>query len=180
MKAACGPRSMTLTPLPPGAVRRSRPATACARMALTRRRKISLRIAIRCIAKNIKVKPNGHHQQRPAHAWIDGRRTSRPKRLMQRVPPVDREFDDRQYGDADQSQHGGGPAAAASSSSEARQRDHAEIEEETGSSTDVSRASHTQYVPHIGLPQSEPVISARNVKAAPIGAAAFAETSARG
>ena len=47
-------------------------------------------------------------------------------------------------------------------------------------STEVSRASHTHYVPHIGLPQSEPVTSARKVNAAPIGAAAFAATSASG
>ena len=38
-------------------------------------------------------------------------------------------------------------------------------------STEVSRASHTHQVPHIGLPQSEPVTSATKVKAAPIGAA---------
>src|SRR4029079_13466716 len=38
-------------------------------------------------------------------------------------------------------------------------------------STEVSRASHSQEVPHIGRPQSEPVTRARKVKAAPIGAA---------
>ena len=47
-------------------------------------------------------------------------------------------------------------------------------------STEVSRASQTQQVPHIGLPQSEPVTRQRSVKAAPIGAAAFAATSASG
>src|SRR6185503_18752340 len=41
-------------------------------------------------------------------------------------------------------------------------------------STEVSRASHTQYVPHIGRPHSEPVIRHMNVKAAPIGAAVLA------
>ena len=35
-------------------------------------------------------------------------------------------------------------------------------------------------MPHIGRPQSEPVNSARNVKAAPSGAALFAATSASG
>ena len=39
------------------AASRSRPATACARSAFTRRRRISLRIALRCIAKNSSVKP---------------------------------------------------------------------------------------------------------------------------
>ena len=47
-------------------------------------------------------------------------------------------------------------------------------------STEVSRGSHTQNAPHIGLPHSEPVTRHRKVKVAPIGAAALAETSARG
>ena len=47
-------------------------------------------------------------------------------------------------------------------------------------STEVSRASQTHQVPHIGLPQSEPVTSASAVNAAPIGAAAFSATSASG
>ena len=46
--------------------------------------------------------------------------------------------------------------------------------------TEVSRASHTHHVPHIGLPQIEPVTSASAVKTAPIGAAAFSATSASG
>ncbi|MNT77329.1 hypothetical protein D3C72_2164310 [compost metagenome] len=46
--------------------------------------------------------------------------------------------------------------------------------------TDVSRASQTHQAPHIGLPQSEPVTSARKVKQAPIGAAARDDTSASG
>ena len=46
--------------------------------------------------------------------------------------------------------------------------------------TEVRRASHTHHVPHIGLPQIEPVTSASAVKTAPIGAAAFNETSASG
>ena len=45
---------------------------------------------------------------------------------------------------------------------------------------DVSRASHTQYVPHMGRPHSEPVTSASAVKVAPSGAAVFAATSASG
>ena len=44
--------------------------------------------------------------------------------------------------------------------------------------TDVKRASHTHQVPHMGLPQSEPVTSARNVKAVPMGAVARATTNA--
>ena len=34
--------------------------------------------------------------------------------------------------------------------------------------SEVSLASQTHQVPHIGLPQTEPVTSARNVKSAPI------------
>ena len=45
-------------------------------------------------------------------------------------------------------------------------------------SSEVSRASQTQYVPHIGLPHSEPVTRARKVNDAPTGALATATTSA--
>src|ERR1700730_18913070 len=41
-------------------------------------------------------------------------------------------------------------------------------------SIDVSRASHTQYVPHIGRPHSEPVMRQRRANAAPIGAVVLA------
>src|SRR5450631_4171469 len=41
-------------------------------------------------------------------------------------------------------------------------------------SSDVSRGSHAQYVPHIGRPQSDPVTNANNVNDAPIGADAAA------
>ena len=47
-------------------------------------------------------------------------------------------------------------------------------------STEVSRASQTQYVPHIGRPHKEPVTRHISVNAAPIGAAALAATSASG
>src|SRR5436309_6903695 len=47
-------------------------------------------------------------------------------------------------------------------------------------STEVSRASHTQYVPHMGRPHSDPVTRHISVNADPIGAAALAATSARG
>ena len=46
--------------------------------------------------------------------------------------------------------------------------------------TEVSRASQTHQVPHIGLPQIEPVASASAVNTAPIGAADFSATSASG
>ena len=42
----------------------------------------------------------------------------------------------------------------------------------------VDRASQVHQVPHIGLPQIEPVASARNVKEAPMGAQAAAAACA--
>src|SRR5580765_2124871 len=47
-------------------------------------------------------------------------------------------------------------------------------------STEVSRGSHTQNAPHIGLPHSMPVSRHSPVNTAPTGAAALAETSASG
>ena len=38
----------------------------------------------------------------------------------------------------------------------------------------MRRASHTHQVPQVGLPQSDPVHSAMNVKSAPVGASAVA------
>ena len=46
--------------------------------------------------------------------------------------------------------------------------------------TEVSLASHTHQVPHIGLPQIEPVTRAMAVNMAPTGAIARPATSARG
>ena len=46
--------------------------------------------------------------------------------------------------------------------------------------TEVNRASQTHQVPHMGFPHREPVMSARNVKPAPIGAVARAARSASG
>ena len=48
----------------------------------------------------------------------------------------------------------------------------------SSTSSEVSRASQTQYAPQVGLPQSMPVISASAVKLAPIGAAVTTATSA--
>ncbi len=47
-------------------------------------------------------------------------------------------------------------------------------------STDVSRASQTHHVPHIGFPHNEPVTRHTRVKHAPTGAAATAEIWAMG
>src|SRR6266704_5038753 len=40
--------------------------------------------------------------------------------------------------------------------------------------SDVMRASHAQYVPHVGLPHSAPLQSAMNVNSVPVGARACA------
>ena len=45
-------------------------------------------------------------------------------------------------------------------------------------SSEVRRASHTHQVPHIGLPQIEPVARAQKVNQAPIGADAAATACA--
>src|SRR5689334_12919671 len=45
-------------------------------------------------------------------------------------------------------------------------------------SSEVSRASHTHQVPQVGLPQNEPVHSARKVNIAPVGASARASIEA--
>ena len=45
-------------------------------------------------------------------------------------------------------------------------------------SSDVSLASQTHHVPHVGFPQIEPVIKVANVKQAPTGAHALAIMSA--
>ena len=42
------------------------------------------------------------------------------------------------------------------------------------SSCEVSRASHTQYVPQVGLPHSAPVHRAMKHQIAPVGASACA------
>src|SRR5690606_25273233 len=44
----------------------------------------------------------------------------------------------------------------------------------SSSSWEVSRASHTQYVPQVGLPHSAPVHSATKQNIAPVGASARA------
>ena len=41
-------------------------------------------------------------------------------------------------------------------------------------SSEVRRASQTHQVPHVGLPQSDPVHRAMNVNSAPVGASAEA------
>ena len=46
--------------------------------------------------------------------------------------------------------------------------------------TEVKRASHTQKVPHIGLPRNPPVTKVNNVKEAPISILVPKERKKRG
>ena len=46
--------------------------------------------------------------------------------------------------------------------------------------TDVSLASQTHHVPHIGFPHSDPVTKAKKVKVAPMGAVDLAIENAIG
>src|ERR1700722_7575452 len=48
----------------------------------------------------------------------------------------------------------------------------------SSTSSEVSRGSHCQYVPHIGWPHNDPLTSATTVKEAPIGAHAAAAACA--
>lgn len=70
--------------------------------------------------------------------------------------------------------------APRSSSSKARTRAAWPTQKKNSTSTEVSRASQTHQVPHIGLPQRLPVTRQRPVTAAPTGEISRATISARG
>ena len=89
-------------------------------------------------------------QQRPQHADIHGRRAGEADRgrLMQRVPPVDAELDDRQVHHADQRQDGAGAVAAHRIVEGAHQGDVAEIQEEQHQHRGQPRVPHPPGAPH--------------------------------
>ncbi len=70
--------------------------------------------------------------------------------------------------------------APRSGSSNARTSAAWPSQRKNSTSTEVSRASHTHHVPHIGLPQSEPVSRHRKVTAAPASDSSRAVRSASG
>ncbi len=89
-------------------------------------------------------------QQRPQHADIHGRRAGEAdrRRLVQRVPPIDAELDDRQVHHADQRQDRAGAVAALRIVERAHQRDVAEIEEEQHQHRGQPRVPHPPGAPH--------------------------------
>ncbi len=82
-------------------------------------------------------------------------------------------MNDRHVHDADDGQQRRRPIARGGSSNAGRS-DITPTYKNNKISSEVSRGSHAQYVPHIGRPQSDPVTSASSVKDAPIGAVAAA------
>ena len=69
-------------------------------------------------------------------------------RLVQRVPPIDAELDDRQVDHADQRQDGARPVAAHRIVEGAHQRDVAEIQEEQHQHRGQPRVPHPPGAPH--------------------------------
>ena len=151
------------------------------RMAMTRRRQISVRIAIRCRVMKSRVKPTavtisgqsieasivGPSSRNTEAGWCSVFHQStenlmigmltKPTSVMTAAARADLE----------------GSSSARVSAMMPRY-----IRKST--KTEVSRASQTHQVPHMGLPQIEPVASASAVKVAPMGAADFSATSASG
>ena len=74
-------------------------------------------------------------------------------RLMQRVPPIDRELDDRDVDGADQREDGGGAAGAARLLDRLPQRDQAEIEQEQHQHRGEPRVPHPIGAPHRLAPE---------------------------
>ena len=75
------------------------------------------------------------------------------RRLMQRVPPIDREFDDGHVDEADQREDGGGAAGAARLLDRLPKRDQAEIEQEQHEHRGEPRVPHPIGAPHRLAPQ---------------------------
>ena len=100
---------------------------------------------------------------------------------MQRVPPVDGEFDDRNIDRADQRENRRGRARRlARILDRPPQRDQGRDRSGTAPARRSGARPTPTRSPHIGLPHSEPVTRQMKVKAAPSGAAAFCAASASG
>ena len=96
-----------------------------------------------------------HDQQRPQNRRIDGRAAHAQdrRRLMQRVPPIDRELDDRNVDRADQRQHRRRARAAARIFGGPIEREHAEIEQEQHQHGGEPRVPHPIGAPGRPAPQ---------------------------
>ena len=102
-----------------------------------------------------RVAQRGEHQ-RPQHAEIHAGRAGQRDgvRLVQRVPPVHAELDDRQVDHADQRQDGAGAIAAHRVVERAHQGDMAEIQEEQHQDRGQPRVPHPPGAPHRLAPQA--------------------------
>ena len=125
--------------------------------------------------------PAHHDEQRRQHRRVNGRAAGAEDALtlVQRVPPVDRELDDRQVDGADQRKDRRRPRRPPRIFHRLPERDQPEIDEEQHQLRGQPRVPHPVGAPHRLAPQ-RPVTSATKVKAAPIGAAALPVTSASG
>ena len=96
-----------------------------------------------------------HDEQRHQQAGVDGRpaHAEHRGRLVQRVPPVHRELDDREVDGADQRQDRGGAAGAGGVVDGAPQRDQAEIHQEQHQHRGEPRVPHPIGPPHRAAPQ---------------------------
>ena len=96
-----------------------------------------------------------HHDQRPEQRGRDRRpaEAEHRSRLMQRVPPIDREFDDRQIDRADQGQDRRRPRGAARLLDRAPERNEAEIENEQHEHRGQARVPYPIGPPHWLAPQ---------------------------
>ena len=125
-------------------------------MVRTRRRRISLRIAARCSVTNSSMNASAITSSGTRMERIDRRaaEAEHRRRLVQRVPPVDRELDDRHVDRADQRQdRRRARAPRPGSSTVAPQRDHAEIHQEQHQHRGQPRVPHPIGAPHRPAPQ---------------------------
>ena len=96
-----------------------------------------------------------HDHQRPKQFWRDGRAAEPEHRsgLMQRVPPIDREFDDRQIDAADQGQDRRRPRRAPRVLDRPPERDQPEIEDEQHQHRGQPGVPHPIGSPHRLAPE---------------------------
>ena len=130
-------------------------STCTWRSACTRRRRISARMAMRCSSTNSRVKPAAMTKSGVSR---DGSMVGPPARkmlagLMQRVPPIHREVDDRHVDEADNGEDGGGAAGAAWLLDRLPERDQPEIEQEQHEHGGEPRVPHPIGAPHRLAPQ---------------------------
>ena len=150
---------------------------ACAsicRIAMTRRRQISVRIAITCSVRNSTVKPSAITSS--GHSML-GSMVGPPMRNTEAgwCSVFHQSTENLMIGMLMKPTSVMMAAARADFAGSSMARVSARMPRyiRNSTKTEVSRASHTHQVPHIGLPQIEPVSSASAVNTAPMGAARF-------